>query len=55
MSASMQLISWAATRTTEAIVEHIADRLAAKVKVRVVAKIRRRTVAKPRKRGVPTT
>lgn len=51
---TMRLIGWAATRTTEAIVDHITDRIALKVKTRFVATVRHRAVAALPKRGART-
>lgn len=49
---TVKLIGWAATRTTEAIVGRVADRIAAKVKARLFASVHHRGVAAlPRRRG----
>lgn len=42
---TMRLIGWAATRTTEAIVDRITDRITAKAKGRLVAEVRRHVPA----------
>ncbi|MEG8054675.1 hypothetical protein QP185_18300 [Sphingomonas aerolata] len=47
----MKLISWATTRTAEAIVDRFADRIATKMKTRIVTTARQRAVAVLPKRG----
>jgi hypothetical protein len=39
---TLRLLGWAATRTTEAIVDRITDRIALKIKTRVIATVRYR-------------
>lgn len=49
---TMKLISWAMTRTAEAVVERAADRIVAKLKAGVVTSVRRRVaVTAPNCRG----
>lgn len=48
---TMKLISWAVTRTVEAVVERAADRIAIKMKTRVVRTARHRTAAARTRRG----
>jgi hypothetical protein len=42
---TMKLISWATTRTAEAIVDRVADRIANKVKTRIFTTARQRGFA----------
>jgi hypothetical protein len=48
---TMKLISWAVTRTAEAIVERAANQMAIKVKSRIVTTARHRAAAVLPKRG----
>lgn len=43
---TMKLIGWAATRTTEAIVDRITDQIKAQTKERFAAKVRRHVRAR---------
>ena len=48
---TMKLISWAATRTAEVVVDRVADRIATKMKTRIVTTARHRAAAALPKRG----
>jgi len=48
---TVKLISWAVTRTAEAIVGRAADRIATRVKTRIVTATRHRAAAVLPKRG----
>jgi len=48
---TMKLISWAVTRTAEAVVDRVADRIAIKMKTRIVRTVRHRAGAARARRG----
>lgn len=49
---TMRLISWAVTRTAEAVVERVADRIAVKMKIRIVTTARHCAItALPKRQG----
>jgi hypothetical protein len=48
---TMKLISWAVTRTAEAVVERAADRIAIKIKTGIVRTVRHRAAAARARRG----
>ena len=48
---TMKLISWAVTRTAEAVVQRAADRIAIKMKTRIVRTVRHRAAAARARRG----